>query len=348
MKILLLASSDSFSISKIFNDTLIKMGHDVIIFNPIRKKHNKIVSVLKSQLRKHSDIKDYFDRRFYQENNMKIINKFEETSPDLVISYNDSFLLPEAVDRISKKSKIMFFLGDNPFYSFQKKYFLQILLKANMVITPDTGCKEQLLLSGVRNVKYSILGINKDTFYKMDISRNEIKEYRNEIFYLGSIHNIESWAYKRPIMLSKLLNYDISIFGNRTWKKILPEFPELSKKFTLLKKPMSYEELNLRMNCSKIYPVDAHPGIIKGLHARIFDAISAGILPIVEYREDLEIVFDKVSPPSYRSLDELENKVEYYLTHDKERKGLANELHDYVTENYNSEKCIKRIIKSVL
>ena len=75
------------------------------------------------------------------------------------------------------------------------------------------------------------------------------------------------------------LDLDLKIYG-MGWEMWFDYFPKLEEKYVELKKPLSFEEVNIITNCGKIYPIDANPGLLNGIHIRIFDTIGSGILPI--------------------------------------------------------------------
>lgn len=350
MKIILLFSSHSHSVANIFNQSLLSLGHEVKMIDPDAnqfKKNSIILGIKVANRIGLSKVKTNLLHKIVIEKNEYVLSEVDKFQPDITISYNDSFLFPATVEKIKLISKFILFLGDNPFYSFFKNHFLQIVQEADLVITPDTGCQEQLIASGINNVIYGILGIDNLSFRKIIPTESDILKYGNDVFYLGNMYAWESWALKRALFLQNFTNHDFRIFGNKSWNKILPLFPDLNKHFQLLAVPMDTEELNLRMNCSKIYPVDAHPGIINGLHARIFDAISAQTLPIIEYRADLEKIFTEVKPPSFRNFKEARELTTYYITHDSQRENLVKELNQFLIENYSSQKCVNQIISSI-
>ena len=349
MKIVLLFSSHSRSISKLFYNSLVGLGYSVKLIDPdneLLKYHNdtKLKLFIKMGLK---TLISYYQNQTTLFKNEHVLSEIEKFQPEIVISYNDSFLLPATIAQIKGFSKFVLYLGDNPFYSFNKRYYFQITQLADLVITPDTGCQEQLQASGIKNVIYGILGIDGKNFKKLYPSKTEREKYETEVFYLGNIHGIESWAIKRPTFLRNFIRYNFEIYGNYQWNKILPQFPELVKHFTLLEEPMPFEELNMRMNCSKIYPVDAHPGIINGLHARIFDAIGAGILPITEYRRDIDKVFIDAKPPVFKNFDEAQKLASFYIENDSQRERLAVELNQFLLTNYNSKDCVIRMLSAI-
>ena len=52
---------------------------------------------------------------------------------------------------------------------------------------------------------------------------------------------------------------------------------------------------------------------------------------LTDWKEDLREITPVFEQISYRSVDELKNKIDYYLTHDAERWEIASQLHMDVT-----------------
>lgn len=349
MKILLLISSNSHSIYNNFQKGLSNLGHQVIWFDPVEnlKNGNKVSRVFRSSIRRVNLIKNKIDDLTRNKINQSIINKIEELKPEITISYNDSFLMPQTVEYISSISSMIFYLGDNPMYDFHKKHFLKLLKKANLVITIDSGHKQLLESCGIENVVIGFPGVDSDTYYKMELSTNEFEKYRSDVFFLGKSYSFEPWYLKRIWFLETFVDYQFDFFGNRTWINKLSESSKLKDKFILLNKPMSFREVNLRMNATKLYPVDANPGIIKGIHARVFDTISSGTLPLVEYRDDINTFFYDVKPPIFKNLTEAKKLADFYINNSRKRTELAEELYEFVLEHYNAEKCIRDILSKI-
>ena len=111
------------------------------------------------------------------------------------------------------------------------------------------------------------------------------------------------------------------------------------------RKPLTFEEINLISNCSKIYPIDANPGLINGLHVRIFDCIGSGILPLVEFREDINLVFKGLHLPIINNYNECEDKAKYFLKNDQERKDIIEDLRKFVAKNYTLKKAAEIILE---
>ena len=140
---------------------------------------------------------------------------------------------------------------------------------------------------------------------------------------------------------------DLKIYGTHQWRRWLSVFPELRKLFVLLSKPLGPEQVNNISNCCKLYPVDANPGLLHGLHARIFDCIGSGILPLVEYRKDLDRVFKTMDIPRIYNYNEANELARYYLENENKREELLKQLRQYVSENFLPEYAIKRMLERI-
>ena len=156
-----------------------------------------------------------------------------------------------------------------------------------------------------------------------------------------------AWGYKRALFLNHFTQFNFKLYGGRHFIKWFQFFPELEKKFELKKGHIPIEELVKMHQCAKLYPVDANPAILHGLHLRVFDCIAMGVLPLVEYRKDLELFFSKVSLPIIKEYNEIKFITKKYLQDDNLRNNLLLNLQDYCRNKLNIVKVIERIIKKL-
>ena len=150
MKVLQLFPS-IYSLAKTFSEGFQKLGYEVELFD-YRDKMNNWEQKINTQMFRLP----FSFRKRWNKHHMEIINKihkenFDKTSPELVIIYNNEMLLPETIKYFSKRSKVVFFLGDNPFYTPTNDYYLDLLFQANLIISPDSFWTEQLKLMGLDN-----------------------------------------------------------------------------------------------------------------------------------------------------------------------------------------------------
>jgi len=289
-----------------------------------------------------NNIRTKWDKQYFRSINKKYIDEIGTIEPDYIFIYNNQGLLPDTLEILKRKSKIIFFLGDSPFYTFTNGENLRILSYADLIISPDSFWKEQLEILGLKNIHFDLIGFDESTNYKLQPSEDMISKYSCDILFIG-LNYVDSWGYKRALFLSKFAEFDLRIHGNSLWLRWFEIFPELKEKFTM-KGQYSEEFVNLLMNCAKLYPVDANPGLLNGVHLRIFNNIASGLLPLVEYRKDVETIFKKHGLPIIKNYDKAADMARYYLNNENERIEIIKNLRSYVQLNYSPEKSIGRIL----
>jgi len=64
----------------------------------------------------------------------------------------------------------------------------------------------------------------------------------------------------------------------------------------------------------------------------VLDVAGAGGFLLTDWKDGLKEITSVHELISYRSIDELKNKIDYYLTHDAERLEIAAQLHQDVKQ----------------
>lgn len=346
MKILLFLPSSSYSIGESVKNAFLELGHEIYNFDHQSVTKNWQMKLNTQMFRMPYRIRNKWDGFYLREINKKMIEVFYQEKPDLIMVYNDSLLLPVTVEKIKKTAKVVFYLGDNPYYTFNKPFFLKVLMEADYTFVPDSMWVDQLRMLGICNVYFEMLGWDHRHYFPMDPTQEERDKYSSDLLFIGNTY-VQNWGYKRTLFMSKFSDLDLKIYGTRNWHRWFEYFPELRDRFVLLDKPLGLEQVNLISNCSKLYPVDANPGLLQGLHARIFDCIGSGILPLVEYRKDLDRVFPDKDIPIIYSYQEANQLARYYLDHDSERKELVKSLRDFIKNKFLPKHAIKRMLDRV-
>lgn len=110
-----------------------------------------------------------------------------------------------------------------------------------------------------------------------------------------------------------------------------------------------YKEMPKVFRCSDINLNISLKIIKEGIPLRVFDILGAGGFLITNYQKEIEECFvagkDLVV---YESMDDLREKVKYYLEHEEERKIIAKSGHDKAAKCFSIEKQIDKILKQVL
>lgn len=110
-----------------------------------------------------------------------------------------------------------------------------------------------------------------------------------------------------------------------------------------------YSQMPKVFRCSKINLNISLKIIREGIPLRVFDILGAGGFLISNYQTELEECFtlDK-DLVVYKSIEELREKVKYYLGHEEERKTIAKNGHDKVAKYYSIEGQLEKIFKQAL
>ncbi len=344
---LILISIQSYSLTSLIVQGFENSGWEVKVIDP--KNYTSLTDLRRQHLYMRLPVK-YFGNalsRIQAKLNQKYIEIVEKEKPELVLVYNDMQMLPETAKKIKKISKLVFYFGDSPYFVHKRPYNLPTFLQADYIFAPDTFWIEQMRVIGIKNIDYLLWGYSKITNYITELKEEERNEFGNDIVYVGRNYH-DTWGYKKALLFSKLTDLDLKIYGDSSWIKWFSSFPELEKKVVLRKRPLTFDEVNRVYNSSKITVVDGNPGILNGIHLRVFEAIGSGILPVVEYRKDIPLIFGSLEIPVIKDYSEAKEIVNFYLSNEKKRKELALDLRSYINITYTPELAAKQIINKCL
>jgi hypothetical protein len=136
------------------------------------------------------------------------------------------------------------------------------------------------------------------------------------------------------------------ISGDGYSKKWKTHFPDLEKRI-ITHNLVDPKFNNLVSNCSKIYPIDLVPSLFHGIHIRIMDCIGSGVMPLVEYSRDLDLVFKGACLPTLKNYSEAESTAKCYLNNDSKRETVVNNLREFVKINYAPKDVIGAILEKI-
>ena len=80
---------------------------------------------------------------------------------------------------------------------------------------------------------------------------------------------------------------------------------------------------------------------------RIFEALAAGSFLLTDYCDELKDTFEiGTEIETYRSSDELREKVDYYLMHDELRKSIALKGHDKFLKKFTWDARVQEFLNA--
>jgi glycosyltransferase involved in cell wall biosynthesis len=302
------------------------------------KIHSKIHTVLMYG-------KDKFPK-IQQQANDYYIKEYNINKPDLVFIYNDEAVLPSTIEYFKKKSKIIILLGDNPLtLNPPNIHNVSILFQADCVVCADSVWKGQLERIGLNNIIYDYLTYNSSSFSSSRSLPSNNRE--KDILFVGRTYQ-GAWGYKRCLFLDEFTDLNIDIYGSGAhWKKWVETFPKIKERLIYDINKLPFNKMEDLMYSYKVFPVDANPGFIAGMHLRIFECIAAGILPLIEYTKDIDHVFDGIPLPVIHNYNDSNQLAIQYLADNDGRIKILNNAKEYLNENYSPEIVMKRILNYI-
>lgn len=283
-------------------------------------------------------IRNKWETYFLERANRMLLEIINESNPDLILVYNSVFLLPETCSLMKKRSKLVFFMGDSPFYTPQNNYYLACLSHADLILSPDSFWNQQLNTIGLNRTMYFMPGPAGRSFHKIDNLVSYPEDVNTEILYVGSSY-LNSWGYKKALLMSRFTGFNFKIYGNSAWRRWFSFFPDLEAVY-LESGFIPQERLNRMFNMTKLIPVDGNPGILNGIHLRLFESLAAGTLPLIEYRYDVDnLLFKdfKEELPLIKDYSKAADLASWYLKHDQDRSELALSMYNYLSGEYSAE-----------
>jgi len=105
------------------------------------------------------------------------------------------------------------------------------------------------------------------------------------------------------------------------------------------------KEMPLVFNGSKINVNITLHGISTGIPLRVLDIMACGGFCLTNYQEDLGLYFeDGVDLVFYSDFEDMYNKIEYYLSHEEERKAIAYSGYEKVKREFDYPVGIRKML----
>ena len=344
----LLLCPTKYSFHSSFYNILSEIAEDVKEYdiNSILSKRDIVIN--RQIFRLPYKFRRKWEAYFLEKANKILLEIIDELIPDLVLVYNSAFLLPATCQLIKNRSKLIFFMGDSPFYTPQNNYYLACLSHADLILSPDSFWSQQLDTIGLNKTLYFIPGSDGKSYFRIDDLTKGHGEEETEILYVGSSY-LNSWGYKKALLMSKFTGFNFKIYGNSAWKRWFSFFPELEVVFHE-SGYIPLHQLNRMFNMTRIVPVDGNPGILNGIHLRLFEALGAGALPFIEYRRDVDNLLFKDFQgelPLLTNYSKAPSIATYYLANEQERKDLVSDMYKYLIQEYSVSKNAVRLLDAI-
>lgn len=348
MKKAFLLCPPKYSLHNIFKHMLCKICDEVICLN-YRDYVSRAELKINTQIfRFPYSIREKWQLYYQKKINESLLVEQRNHNPDIVFVYNNEMLLPATMLQFKKTAKVIFFLGDSPFFTPTNNYFLTLLCMGDLVLAPDSFWVNHMKMLGIKNVHLFFPGIDSSSYNQEPSSELLLKVKNTDVIYCGMSY-IDSWGYKKALLMDKFTGFKLEVYGNKQWKRWFDYFPKLKSVFQetgFIPTP----SLNAMFNKAKLMPVDGNPGILNGIHMRLFESLGSGVLPVIEHRKDVtDTIFKEldIEIPVMYSYNDAISLAEKYLSDENLRLMTVSAMKKHIQEKYNAEENAKKLLNFI-
>lgn len=284
-------------------------------------------------------IKKRLMKYYLKKINEEIIKEVLEYKPDIFFVQNESDLIPETVEFIQSKNIIT--INNNGDYVFDsaRYLYLPISLKFfNYVFYGEKIWLENYLRIAPKTKFVKMVGAYSDKyFYPLN---NEILSKRKDLIadlsFAGSAYGFKAEGHYRVEILSQVTDLGLKIWGGDRWDRYFEYYPALKSCYQ--GKHLNFNELNILYQNSKINLNISNPQCITTFQQRTFEIAAAKAFQIADYKEEIFEYFETDEIETFKTIDELRDKVKYYLSKPDKREKMAEKAYKRVTSSGHTYK----------
>lgn len=331
-------------------ETLEALGHTVTVFkytdsylvpNRIRISFNALLLRIAPQLfakwRRFQDIFFYLIPDSYIKN-VKLFNMCCENQFSYIfISSGSSSLFPQTFKKIKQihSCKIFLLAGVNPEYASPKNEREMIRSGLiDLVIENDEGyAKNWKKIGAAKVIVLPISAVDPKIHKKINLSLAELKQYGSDVCFVGTLNA------DRQTILATLTRFNLKIWGD------IPLGQKLDKCLEKYYCGQARGEKMVKIfNASKIVLNFQPKDMTTGGNMRTFEIPGCGSFQLADKADSRWFINNKEIVLFHNSQD-LIQKIEYYLNHEKERKKIAENGYVRAHSEHTYKNRFKKILK---
>lgn len=271
-------------------------------------------------------------RRWYLRSiNDELLRTATEYAPTIFFAQNESDILPETIEEIRSRGAITVNLnGDYAFDSARYQYLPISFKHYDVILYGEKMWLENYRRIAPRTRFYKTVGAYAEKyFFPVDASREQrLSEFAADCSFAGSAYGFKAEGHYRVEILNSVADLGLAIWGGDAWERYFGYFPRLRGCYR--GRSLSFDELNLLYQASSINLNITNPQCLTTFQQRFFEVAAAGGFQIADWKEELFDYADENQLATFRTIDELRDKIGYYLSHESERVAMARALHERI------------------
>lgn len=248
----------------------------------------------------------HFNRRLF---NKRLLKKAFRWKPDILFIYGSNWgIFPETIRKIKKWARIVLWEGN---LQLVKSYQIESLPLYDYVLLHDSYLIPLLeRIIPVNRIFLVAQGCDPQEHRKIELDSRDKEKFGSDISFIGSGYS------ERVKFFENLSAYNLKLWGGGWQNSSLLMKCAQEEPVYGLKKTKIYNATKISLN---MLPVQ-----INGVQCRIFEVTACGGFIISEAKKDIELYYDIGKEIiTYENIDDLKEKVDYYLCHPNEREVIA-------------------------
>ncbi|MGL4855090.1 MAG: CgeB family protein [Lentisphaeria bacterium] len=230
--------------------------------------------------------------------NKKLLEKYNQFQPDMVLVINGEALLPETISEMGKKSFTILWLVDG-FKNIKLPKKSMDLFKKQFVFEPADK-------TFLPNADYLPYGADPKIYYPKNDSKN-----LRDISFVGAGHDDRLELLDKIAVSCKKNGYNFEVFGPYN-EKHRAKYPDLFSAIKVNGK-LEPDEVAEIYRTSKINLNIHHKQSKDGLNPRVFEILACKAFQLCDYKEYLSHFFNDNTIAVYHDFSELCNQINLFM-----------------------------------
>ncbi|MFP4167591.1 MAG: glycosyltransferase [Desulfonatronovibrionaceae bacterium] len=326
----------SLPVGRYCASALERLGHQVDVFDaPVFKTAFDGLKGLKVS----SSSLDHLENSFLQVVSSAVLAKVETMQPGLVLALAQAPLSRQALSRLRQQGvpTAMWFVEDFRVFQYWRSFapyydFFAVIQKQPFF--------EELKKSKVREFMYLPLAADPEFHRPLQPDSVEKRRFGSDISFLGAGYPNRRKAF------GSLLGYDLKIWGTE-WDGAA----EL-KPFVQMQGRRIEPEEAVRIFCATKINLNLHSSIqadqevVPGdfVNPRTFELASCGAFQLTDERSLLPELFSREEVVTFTTINDLKDKIDYFLTRPQERLIFAERARKRVLAEHTYEHRMARLL----
>lgn len=282
---------------------------------------------------------DFLEHSFLNVVNEAILAQVERFQPDIVLAMAQAPLNQRALKRLRADGvpTAMWFMEDFRLFTYWRAF---APLYDIFAVIQKGGFFSELSSIGVENMLYLPVAAQPDIHKPLDLTPADKTLYGSALSFMGAGYPNRRNAFK------ELIGYDFKIWGTE-WDGDTALAPlvqmqgaRISTEDTV--KIFNASSINLNLHSS----VKAAEAVSNGefVNPRTFELAACGAFQLVDTRSCLPDMFEADELATFSSIQELKEKIDYYLQNPAEREKVAAKSRERVLAEHTYAKRMEKLL----